>query len=314
MGYRSTKERVEANAVKRVWELLPENLRRQVDGLPEQEREQIEEIRLRQGRPMSVSLPTGERFLAGDAVNAEILGRVLERASRFSVHTVLEQIQNGFVAVRGGHRLGMCGTGVVEKGRLINLRAMSSLSLRQAREVKGVAGELALALFDRGRLQNTLILSPPGQGKTTLLRDLIRVISGGEGCVPLRVGLADERGEIASVWEGRPMLDVGPRTDIMDSCPKGVGMLTLLRGMSPQVLAMDEITQEEDAEALIQAVGCGVSLLATAHGGSIADLERRGVYQRLTREEVFTRFILIRGSGKERRYQIVRQGERECEV
>ncbi|MFG6373013.1 MAG: stage III sporulation protein AB [Oscillospiraceae bacterium] len=298
----------------KVWELLPEALQGQIEGLPEGERERIEEVRLRQGRPMSVSLPTGERFLAGDTVDGDALRRVLERASFFSVHTVLEQLRNGFVAVQGGHRLGLCGTGVVEDGRLVNLRSVSSLSLRQAREVKGIAAKLVPQLFEEGQIKNTLILAPPGQGKTTLLRDLIRAISSGENCIPRRVGLADERGEVASVWEGSPMLDVGPRTDIMDSCPKSIGMLALLRSMSPQVLAVDEITREADAEALLQALGCGVSLLATAHGGSIADLERRHVYQRLTREQVFERFILIQGTGKERRYNVVKQGERKCEA
>lgn len=296
----------------KVWELLPEALRKQVEKLPEKERESIEEVRLRQGKPMSVTLPEGERFLSGDAVDSETLQWVLERASRFSVHTVLEQMRNGFVTVQGGHRLGLCGTGVVENGRLVNLRAISSLSLRQAKEIKGIAAGVLPALLDNGRLQNTLVLAPPGQGKTTLLRDLIRAISGGEGCLPLRVGLADERGEIASVWEGSPMLDVGPRTDIMDSCPKSVGMLTLLRGMSPQVLAVDEITRAADAEALIQAVGCGVSLLATAHGGSIADLKRRQVYQQLTQERVFERFVLIQGAGRERQYTVIRRGEGAC--
>lgn len=296
----------------KVWELLPETLRKRIEELPAEERVRIEEVRLRQGRPMSVSLPTGERFLDGGSVDSETLDRVLERASRFSVHTVLEQIKNGFVAVRGGHRLGLCGTGVVENGQLVNLRAVSSLSLRQARELKGIAASSVPALFERGRLRNTLILAPPGQGKTTLLRDLIRAISQGEGCPPQRVGLADERGEVASVWEGRPMLDVGPRTDVMDGCPKSVGMLSLVRGMSPQVLAVDEITREADAKALLQAVGCGVSLLATAHGDSIEDLERRHIYQKLTRERIFERFILIRGAGRERQYTVIKQEEKEC--
>lgn len=298
--------------MERVWELLPEMLRGRIEALSQETQGSIEEIRLRLGRPLSVTLPNGEFPLDGRTVDGETLSLVLERASRCSVHTVLEQIRNGYVTVQGGHRLGLCGTGVVENGSLVNLRAISSISLRQAREVKGIGEEVLPALFEGKRLQNTLILAPPGQGKTTLLRDLIRAVSYGEGCVPLRVGLADERGEVAAMWEGRPMLDVGVRTDVMDGCPKSVGMMTLLRGMNPQVLAVDEITQEEDGEALLQAVGCGVSLLATVHGGTVADLQRRKVFRQLVQEGVFERFILIRGVGKAREYRVVKGEEQIC--
>lgn len=293
--------------MEKVWELLPEPLRAKIGGLPRDTRDRIEEVRLRRGRPVSVVLPEGERFLTDTTATEETLSWVLERASRYSVHTVLEQMRNGFVSVRGGHRLGLCGTGVVERGELLNLRAVSSLSLRQAREVKGLAAAALPRLLKEGRLQNTLILSPPGQGKTTLLRDLIRTVSSGEGCLPLRVGLADERGEVAAVWEGQAALDVGPRTDVMDACPKSVGMMTLLRGMNPQVLAVDEITQTADTEALLQAVGCGVTLLATAHAGSPKDLERRSVYRELVQEEVFERFVLIERTGRERRYTVLKR-------
>lgn len=187
--------------MEKVWELLPGTFREQVESLPRTERECIEEVRLRLGRPVSVTLSAGERFLEGLTVAEETLAWILERASRCSVHTVLEQMKNGFVAIRGGHRLGLCGTGVVENGTLVNLRAISSMSLRQAREVKGVARELLPELFEEEQFQNTLILAPPGEGKTTLLRDLVRTISAGENCPARRIGLADERGEVAAVWE-----------------------------------------------------------------------------------------------------------------
>lgn len=298
--------------MKRVWELLPSGLWEAVESLSPAEREQIEEVRLRLGRPVSVTLAAEERFLPGTVTDRETLERVLERASRCSVHTVLEQLRNGFVSVQGGHRLGLCGTGVVEKGVLVNLRAVSSLSLRQAREVRGIAAGVLASLWEEGRLQNTLILAPPGRGKTTLLRDLVRAVSSGEGCPPLRVGLADERGELAGVWDGQPMLDVGPRTDVMDGCPKDVGIMTLLRGMSPQALAVDEITRREDADALLQAVGCGTALLATAHAGSVADLTRREVYRRLLEQQVFERFVLVEGAGRARSYRVVRREDAKC--
>lgn len=159
-------------------------------------------------------------------------------------------------------------------------------------------------LCDGGRFASTLILAPPGMGKTTLLRDLIRALSSGEGCPPHRVSLADERGEVAALYRGVPQLDVGPGTDVMEGCPKAMALMLLLRGMGPQVLAADEITAPEDVKALLTAAGCGVSLLATAHGESREDLRRRPLYRPLLEEGIFRRLVLIDGQGDARRYRV----------
>ncbi len=284
--------------------LLPGPLRQRVAALPLERRAEVEELRLRRGRPLSFLTSEGEIFLPDTAVTGRDLDTVLELASASSVHTVLAQVKNGFVAVPGGHRLGLCGTGVVEGGALTNLRELSSLSLRIAREFRGLCWEVLPKLWGARGLESTLILSPPGGGKTTLLRDLIRAISAGEGCPPRRVGVADERGELAAVANGEPALDIGPRSDVMSACPKAVGMMTLLRGMNPQVLAVDEITQPEDVEAMLQAAGCGVALLATAHGGSLADLDRRPLYRRLMAQGIFGRVVLIENAADGRRYSV----------
>lgn len=292
--------------------LLPTPLRQRVQALPRERRAQAEELRLRRGRPLFVLTPQGEEPLEDTSVTGRDLETVLELASASSVHTVMEQIKNGFVAVEGGHRLGLCGTGVMEGGRLVNVRELSSLSLRVAREFKGLSKEVLPKLWGAHGLESTLILSPPGGGKTTLLRDLIRAISSGEGCPPRRVGVADERGELAAVAGGTPTLDVGPRTDVMSGCPKEVGLMTLLRGMNPQVLAVDEVTAVEDVAAMSQAAGCGVTLLATAHGGTLADLDRRPLYRELMAQGVFGRLVLIRGTGRERRYTVTDGEGRPC--
>lgn len=293
-------------------QLLPSQLRQQVLALPERKRAKIEELRLRVGRPLFIVDPMGEEPLTDAPVTVDILNTVLELASSSSVHTVLEQIKKGFVAVRGGHRLGLCGTGVVEQDKLVNLRNLSSLSLRIAREFKGVAVPVLPKLWGAAGLENTLILSPPGGGKTTLLRDLIRVLSAGEGCPPRRVGVADERGELAAVAEGTPTMDLGPRSDVMDGCPKAIGLTALLRSMNPQVLAVDEITAPDDVETVLQAVGCGVTLLATAHGGALADLSRRPVYRELMAQRVFGRLILIQNSVEGRRYTVTDEEGQLC--
>lgn len=292
--------------------LLPTPLRQRVQALSRERRAQVEELRLRRGRPLFVLAPQGEEPLADTAVTGRDLETVLELASASSVHTVMEQIKNGFVAVQGGHRLGLCGTGVMEGGRLVNLRELSSISLRVAREFKGLSGDVLPKLWGGQGLESTLILSPPGGGKTTLLRDLIRAISSGEGCPPRRVGVADERGELAAVAGGMPTLDVGPRTDVMNACPKEIGLMTLLRGMNPQVLAVDEVTAPEDVAAMLQAAGCGVTLLATAHGGTLADLDRRPLYRELMAQGVFGRLVLIWGTGEERRYTVTDREGRPC--
>ena len=258
----------------------------------------VEELRLRVGQPMTVLLDGTERPVpGGEAVTGGELRAVLEIASQASVHAVLERVRGGFVTIRGGHRIGLCGTAVMENGAVVNLRFLSSLAIRVAREVPGAAAEAVPHLLEGGRVKSTLILAPPGAGKTTLLRDLIRTLSQGGQAPPMRVGVADERGELGAVWEGVPWLDLGPHTDIMEGCPKAAGMEMLLRGMSPQVLAVDEITAQADVRAALQAAGCGVALLATAHGSTVKDLSLRPVYRALLAGRVFEKLVLLRRDG-----------------
>ena len=283
---------------------LPLRLRQEALSLPAGDRARAEELRLRAGWPMTAVLPEGERPLGGPPVEGRELEQLVEIASRASLHTVLDQVRRGYLTFEGGHRIGLCGTAALREGEIHALRAISSANLRIARQVKGAAAPVLDGLCPGGRLADTLILAPPGLGKTTLLRDVIRSVSEGEGCTPLRVSLADERGEVAAMYSGRPQLEVGRRTDVAEGCPKAQGLMLLLRAMNPQVLAVDEITAPEDVRALIAAAGCGVTLLATAHGEGRAGLERRPLYRPLLDEGLFRFLVRIRREGERRIYTI----------
>ncbi len=204
--------------------------------------------------------------------------RVLETAGRGSVHTVLDQLRSGYVTAAGGVRVGICGEGATREGELLS---------------------------EGGELSNTLILSPPGLGKTTLLRDLIRCVSLGEGVRPRRVGVADERGELGA---GALRRQLGPRTDVLENCPKAAALLMLLRGMAPQVLAVDEITAPEDLRAIQEAAGCGVTLLATAHGGSWEELRLRPLYRELLDQGIFRTFVVLSLAQGKRVYTVRKEG------
>ena len=274
--------------------VLPEALRDGLSRLGEDRLDQLEELRLRRGFPLAALFETGEADTDTPPVGEDDLRRTVENATQSSAHTALDKACRGFYTLRGGHRMGMCGTVVNREGRAAALRELSSLSIRVARPVTGLAGPLLRPLTEEGRFLSTLIVAPPGAGKTTLLRDLVRALSDGEAGEPLRVSVADERGEIAALWEGKPELDVGKHTDVMDGCPKALGLELLLRGMNPQVLAADELTSPDDLGAAELAAGCGVPLLATAHGGGRQDLLRRPLYRELLALGIFQKLVTIR--------------------
>lgn len=286
-------------ALKEVAEVLPAELKNQLVGRTDLKR--IEELRLRRGYPLSVTIANAEITVGERLITEADLRTVLENASQASVHTVLDQTRSGFVTLRGGHRIGLCGTVGIEHGEIRSMRYLSSLAIRVARSVEGQADRLLPKLLINGTVPNIIVLGPPGSGKTTLLRELVRVISDSVG---LRVGVADERGEIGALWQGEAQFHLGKHTDVLDGCPKGIAVPILLRGMNPQVIAVDEITHPADVEAVRNAVGCGVSILATAHGRSMLDLKRRPVYRPLIEEKVFERIVILHHEGGARSMRV----------
>ena len=279
--------------------ILPIRLRKAALELPEEQKAIAEEFRLRTGKEMTVLLSEGEVSLGMEVV-PEDLDILCDLATEFSRYAAAETLREGFLSVRGGFRVGLCGSAVMKDGINTNLKSFSSAAIRISREKKGIAVALIPQLFQENRFMNTLILSPPGGGKTTLLRDVIRSLSE-QG---IRISLIDERGEIAVMYRGETQLDVGRCTDILDACPKSIGIPMMLRAMNPQIIAVDEITVPEDIKAMSLAVGCGVGLLATIHASNIEDLLERSLYRKLLHDRVFQQAILIRHSDRGRTYEI----------
>lgn len=281
-----------------VWSAFPDALAERLEQAAKRFPVNVEEVRLRQGRPLMLVgggqdlavTPSGQltRDLAeAYRPTAEDLQRTVQLMAQNSLYAWEDEIRQGFLTLPGGHRAGLVGRAVLEQGQVRTLKQISGISLRLAREVRGAADGLLqrLAEIRRGkRPPNLLLFSPPQAGKTTLLRDLIRQLSAGVprlGWPGLKVGLVDERSELAATYGGVPQLDVGPRTDVLDACPKAEGLMMLIRSMSPEVVATDEIGRPEDARAIQEALGAGVTVAATAHGGTLEDLERRPALREL---------------------------------
>ena len=241
----------------------------------------ITELRITINKPVIVS--DGNQttyFVSSDGkeiqVSKEMMNYITERLTGGSFYSVKENIKEGFVTVHGGHRVGICGTAVYDDNASFHIRNISSLCFRVAREVRGCAEKIVRELFVKGRLCNVLIASPPGCGKTTVLRDICRILSTGEnGRTIYKVGIADERGEIAGTYHDKTAFDVGKASFVCSGYPKDMAMNSMLRAMSPDIIATDEIGTPEDFDAIRNILKCGVNVVATAHAGSISDIENK---------------------------------------
>lgn len=270
-----------------LFDYFPQPLRPVLYRLPETSRNELEEIRLRCQCGLQLKLRSGffyadkqGRLLRSESgsftVTRSLLSACLEQFTASSLYSKEQELSNGFLTLEGGHRVGFCGTCTVKEGKITAIRDISSVNVRVSHQMIGVSDSLMPYLIRQGRVKNTLIISPPGCGKTTLLRDIARNLSDGFDSYPgTDVAIADERGELGAVHGGIPGNDLGRRTDILHCAPKAEGMITLLRSMSPNVLITDEIGSRQDETAVKQATLSGVSVICSAHGYSRRDIAAR---------------------------------------
>ncbi|MFS0837767.1 stage III sporulation protein AA [Paenibacillus sp. 1P03SA] len=365
---------------------LPASIRGVLESLPEHLRGGLEEIRIRQDRPLEIVFDRSSAFVTRDGLpdteasrayrpSREECKTLLELLTRHSFYSFEEELKRGYITIPGGHRVGLAGRVVLEGGSVKHIRDVSSFNIRIARELPGAGKPVLPHLLDpeSGSVHHTLLISPPQLGKTTLIRDLARMISSGEadggeggpgsgsGAPPggtgggsragtggapglpggagnppsaagsgagnpdfarpcaapeaprrstgWKVGIVDERSEIAASERGVPRFDLGPRTDVLDACPKAEGMMMMIRSMSPEVLIVDEIGRYEDAEAIREALHAGIRVIATAHGRDLDDVKRRPALGGLLEGGVFGRYVILGRSAAGGRLVHVLDGE-----
>ncbi len=267
--------------------------------------ESLQEIRMRVEKPFLI-LADGEEYFVtekGELTKQEQKGYIVTKQeimetisyiTHYSMYANEDEVRQGFLTIEGGHRIGIAGKMVMEGNRIKNIKYISFLNIRITHEKKGCADELLPYIIDQGRICHTLLVSPPRGGKTTILRDLVRQLSNGTKFLPgVTVGVVDERSEIGGSYMGVPQNDLGIRTDVLDCCPKAEGMMMLIRSMSPHVIAVDEIGDYEDSRAIEAVMNCGCKVLATVHGSSIEDIQKKPLLQQMVTQKVFERYVIL---------------------
>ena len=252
---------------------------------------QLQEIRLRTNRPIILKFRNYDLVL-NYMIKIEDILQILERFCENSIYAYKNQICQGFLTIKGGHRVGITGTVVIENEKIINIKYVSSLNIRIAREVLNCSNKVLGEILDLNNqtIFNTIIVSPPGKGKTTMLRDVVRQISNGISNINFRgltIGLIDERGELAATYKGIPQNDVGIRTDVIGNVSKSIAIEMLIRSMAPEVIACDEIGKVEDIKAIKKAMFCGVKGIFTMHGKDMDDIKKnKDIYNLIQNKEI----------------------------
>ena len=288
---------------KNLVEIFPINMRPMITQIVMAEKDALQEIRLRINQPLLIQV-SGREYGLGEKgistitqayrVQEADLKAIIKLMSGFSLYAMDEDWKQGFMTLEGGHRIGMVGQMVIESGLVKTIKHVSAMNVRLAHEVIGCSKKVVPHLMARKGVYHTLIVSPPKCGKTTLLRDIIRSLSNGlYGYEPYTVGVVDERSEIAGCYRGIPQNDVGMRTDVLDRCPKVEGMRMLLRAMAPDVIAVDEIGNRKDLEAVEEVLSAGIAILCTTHGKDLNDCLKKPILSKMIQENWFDKVIIL---------------------
>lgn len=267
---------------KEIIRIMPVRLRKEMEEM--EQLSGIQEIRIRIGK--HVHIITGKEDIqvhfkkTESIISQEDMREITEYISGYSMYAYENELRNGFLTLKGGHRVGIVGEAVLEGGKIKTIKNISSFNIRISRQIKGCADALM-----KYAEKSILMISPPRVGKTTLLRDLLRQIAER----PMEsVGIVDERSEIAACYHGRPENDLGERVDVLDNCPKAEGMMLLLRSMSPTVIGVDELGRKEDVEAVLSVINSGIRVIATIHGDALSDIQKKPVFRELFCNQVFS--------------------------
>lgn len=288
--------------MKKIIEYFPDKLRNLLFEKINEKEDELEEIRIRNQKPIILKF-CKEEVIIKYIVSSQEMVTILQLICENSIYSYQKQISSGFITLQGGHRVGIVGSCVIENNKITNINYISSFNFRIARQVVGSGNDVLKYILDleKNNVYNTLIISPPGYGKTTLIRDIVRQVSNGNENFKFNgvtVGIVDERSEIASLYKGVPQNDVGIRTDIIENISKSIGIKILVRSMSPKVIIADEIGTSEDIEAINYALCSGCKGIFTAHGGSINDIYRNPILKNLLDSYSFERLIFLDGKQK----------------
>ncbi|SER16228.1 stage III sporulation protein AA [Gracilibacillus ureilyticus] len=276
-----------------IYSLLPDQMAKDIQNYIHSHSFTPQEIRLRINRPIEINSGSDIHWITHQRLSQQEAKYILNRISEHSIYRLEEELRQGYITIKGGHRIGISGSVIVENGSVKAIKHISSFNIRISNEVVGISKQYLPLLYDN-RYMNTLVIGPPQSGKTTLLKDLARFTSSGWKELPAqKTGVVDERSEICASLNGIPQESSGLRIDVLDHCPKSEGMMMFVRSMSPEVIIVDEIGSEKDVQAILEVINAGVTIMCSVHGRSYEEIRRRPALSSLIDQKVFSRMLVL---------------------